>query len=90
MVDVSALGLTIVGGLFGRGRERQVAAADVVDVRPVNRTSPGRGQGAKVYCDIEIVRTGGRKITAGMWILGKRLLDSVVHQITIRQAMSRE
>jgi hypothetical protein len=87
-VDVSASGLTIVGGLFGRGRERQIAAADVVDIRPVSRMSSGEGQSAKVYYDVEVVCSGRRTVTAGKWILGKRLANSIIHQI--KQAMGKD
>ena len=87
VVDVSAHGLTIVGGLFGRGRQQWVAAADIRKIVPTSHASSGQGPGQKVYYDIEIVCAAGKRVTAGKRILGERLAASVIRQI--EQALGR-
>lgn len=77
VVDVSARGLTIVGGLFGFGREQSISPADIKQITSASRMSCGQN----IYYDIELVPTTGEKITVGKRILGKRLVDSVIRQI---------
>ncbi len=88
VVDVSASGLTVTGGWFGLGRQRRIEAADVEKITPVSRMSAGGGQGKKMYYDIDILRTTGKKVTAGKRLPSKRLADSVIRQI--EQALGRQ
>jgi hypothetical protein len=80
-LDVSPAGLTIVGGLFGRGRQRRIARDEIEKVVPLSRMTSRAGQGEKVYYDIDVVCSTGEKVTAGKRILGKRLAESVIRQI---------
>jgi hypothetical protein len=80
-VDVSPAGLSIVGGLFGRGRPKWIAAEGIERIELASNMSFGAGEGQKVYYDVKIVVTAGKKITAGKRVLGKRLAESVVRQI---------
>jgi hypothetical protein len=82
-VDVSAHGLTITGGLFGLGRAQRIEAANITQIAPNSRMSSGES----VYYDIEVVCQGGKKVTAGKRILGKRLAEAVIRQI--EQAMGK-
>jgi hypothetical protein len=88
VVDVSPAGLTVVGGLFGFGREQQIKAANIEKIMPISRMSSGQGPGAKVYYDIQVVCRPTRKVTIGKRMLGKRLAASVVRQI--EQAMGKQ
>ncbi len=88
VVDVSPAGLTVVGGLFGFGREKQVNAANIEKIEPVNRMSANQGQGGKIWYDIQVVFRPTKKITIGKRILGKRLANSVIRQI--EQALGRQ
>jgi len=83
-VDASPHGLTIVGGLFGLGREQRIGASDVKNIVLTSRA----GQGEKVYYDIDIVCLAGKTVTASKRILGKRLASSVIRQI--EQAMGQQ
>ncbi len=86
VVDVSPSGLTVVGGLLGLGREKQISAANIEKIEPINRMNAGRGQGAKVWYDIQVVYRPTKKATIGKRIMGKRLAASVIRQI--EQGMS--
>jgi hypothetical protein len=81
VVDVSAAGLTVVGGLFGLGRENRINAANIEMIEPVSRMSSGEGQSAKKWYDIQVVYRPTSKLTIGKRILGKRLAESVIRQI---------
>jgi hypothetical protein len=87
VVDVSPAGLTVVGGLFGIGRQQQINAANIEKIEPYSRMNAGQGENAKVWYDIQVVYRPGKKLTVGKRILGKRLSQSVIRQI--EQALSR-
>lgn len=88
VIDASPNGLTIVGGLFGIGREQQIEAADIKEIVLRNRMSSGEGQSKKMYYDLDIVCKSGKKITAGKRVFGKRIAESVIRQIA--QALGKD
>lgn len=83
VVDVSQRGLTVTGGLFGRGSPRWIQATDVIDIKLVSNMSSDK----LMYFDLVIVCGGAKRVTAGKWLPGRRLATSVMRQI--EQAMGR-
>ncbi len=81
-VDVSPRGLTVTGGLFGRGRPQWVDASDVARIEPVK----GMQSGQSLYYDIVVTRRGGKKITAAKRIVPHHLAQAIADQIA--QAMA--
>jgi hypothetical protein len=63
------------------GRPRQFKAADIQKIVPVNRASSGEGSGAKLYYDIDVVCTGGKRVTVGKRVREKHLAEAVIRQI---------
>ena len=82
-VNVLTSGLAVTGGLFGLGRGQWIDASQIIEIKPVSRMSSGD----KVWYDLVVVCGGGKRITAGKRLLGKRLAESVIHQI--EQAMGK-
>ena len=83
-VDASHRGLTVCGGLFGRGASRQIAAPDVKQIETVSNMKSE----SLLYYDLVIVCRDGSKVTAGKRIPGQRLANSLIRQI--EQAMGKE
>ena len=83
-VDASRRGLTVCGGLFGRGASRHIAAADVTRIDTVSNMKTD----SLMYYDLVIDCRDGSKVTAGKRVPGQRLANSVIRQI--EQAMGRE
>jgi hypothetical protein len=81
VVDVSASGLTVVGGWLGVNRRREIDVADIEKIVPYSRMSTSNGPTKKVYYDIDVIRKTGKKVTIGKRIFGKRLVESVIRQI---------
>lgn len=90
VVDVSAHGLVVTGGWFGLGRQRRIEASDIEKIVPFSRMGAGEGEGKKMYYDIDIVCTTGKKVTAGKRVPGKRLAESVIRQIEHEQALGKQ
>jgi hypothetical protein len=84
VVDVSARGLTVTGGLFGCGSSRWIVASEVVKIETVSNMKSDK----LMYFDLIVICRGGKRITAGKWLPGKRLATAVIHQI--EQAMGKQ
>jgi hypothetical protein len=76
MVDVSPRGLTVTGGLFGRGRPRQIEASSIDRIETVG----GMTSGNMVYYNIVVV-SRGKKISLGKRVQGKWLAEAICRQI---------
>ncbi len=76
-VDVSSRGMTVGGGLFGGFSSRWIEAADIVGIETVSNMKSDK----IIYYDIVIVCRGGKRVTAGKWLPGKRLTMAVIRQI---------
>jgi hypothetical protein len=83
VVDVSRRGLTVTGGLFGRGRSQWV---DVAEIRQI-LTTRTMSSGSTVYFDLIIVCNDGKRITAGKRLCGKSAAATVVR--LIEQALEK-
>ena len=81
MIDVSPRGISVVGGWFGFGSPRWIDAGDITAIVLRSRMSSGQGSKQQVYYDIDLVRTGGKNITLGKNVVGRRLAESVIRQI---------
>jgi hypothetical protein len=84
VVDVSPRGLTVTGGLFGRGLPRWIETADVAKIETVSRMQSDTG----MYYDLIIVCGDGKRVTAGKRLPGHRLAIAVIRQI--QQAMGKQ
>ncbi len=84
VVDVSRRGLTVTGGLFGRGSPRWIQAADVAKIETASRMQSDK----LMYYDLVIVCRDGKRVTAGKRLPGHRLAISVVQQL--EQAMGKQ
>jgi hypothetical protein len=82
VVDVSPRGLTVTGGLFGRGRSRQIEASSIDRIEAVG----GMTSGNMVYYNIVVV-SRGKKISLGKRVQGKWLAEAVCRQIKEALAM---
>ena len=82
-VDVSPRGMTVTGGLFGCGSRQWIEAAEVIRMDTACKMKSEKNK----YFNIIVVCRGGKRITAGKWLLGKRLVTAVIHQI--EQAMGK-
>ncbi|MEN6557732.1 MAG: DUF3592 domain-containing protein [Thermoguttaceae bacterium] len=87
VVDISPQGLTIVGGWFGLGPTREIAAADVRELKTVSHMSVGSGAAKKSYYDIDVLLTSGKKITLGKRVLESGPTEAVLQEI--RRAMGQ-
>jgi hypothetical protein len=81
VVDASHRGLTVAGGLFGRGSPQWIEASEVAKIETVSHLKSEK----LMYYDLVIVCRGGERLTAGKRLPGHRLAVSVVRQI--EQAM---
>lgn len=88
VVEASHRGMTVAGGLFGIGRTRQIAVADIAKIEPKSRLSSTKGASKKMYYDIDIILTSGKHVTAGKNVPEKRPAEAVIRQI--EQAMGKE
>lgn len=77
VVDVSSQGIEVSGGLFGLGRRHWIESPDVAKIE----TARGMRYGPQVYYNVIIVRTNGKRVTAGREIRGSRLTAAVIRQI---------
>ena len=85
VIDASPRGLTITGGLFGRGPSRWIAAADILKIKPVSHFRTGDGPCEVLYYDLVVTCAQGTQVTACKRLRGKPLASAVIHQI--QQAM---
>lgn len=83
VVDVSRRGLTVTGGLFGRGRSQCVGVSEIRQIL----TTRTMTSGDKAYFDLIIVCNDGKRITAGKRLCGKSAAATVVH--LIEQALEK-
>jgi hypothetical protein len=83
VVDVSHSGLTITGGLFGRGPSQWIEASDVAKIQTVSHM----GNDKLEFYDLVVVCSNGKRVTAGKRVPGKRLATSISRQI--EQAMGK-
>ena len=77
VVEASASGLRIRGGLFGIGRTRVFAAEDI-DKFTVNE---GMSSGAKVWNDVLVVLRNGKRRTVGRMISSKLAQQAVIDEL---------
>jgi hypothetical protein len=81
VVDVSQRGITVTGGLFGYGSSRWIDASEVAGINLTSRMGSGEGESRKSCFDIDVLCTGGKRITIGKRVPGKRLAMAVIRQI---------
>lgn len=70
-------GLAITGGLFGLGPRRWIDADAIRQIDTRQAMSSNR----KVWYDLVVVRSDGKRVTAGKRLLGKRLAAAILRQI---------
>ena len=87
VIDASPRGLTVTGGLFGRGPSRWIAAADVLKIQPISHFQTGEGSSAVVYYDIVVTCAQGTQVTACKRLRGSSVASAVIDQI--QQAMGK-
>ena len=77
VVDASPRGLAITGGLLGLGSKRWIAADAIQQID----TRQNMSSNQKVWYDLVVVCSDGKRVTAGKRLLGKRLANAIVRQI---------
>ena len=76
-IDVSRHGLTVTGGLFGRGTSRLLVPAEVAKIQAVSGSQAMSGW---LY-DVVIICRDGRRVKVGKRLPDKRLATAVIQQI---------
>lgn len=76
-VDVSTRGISVRGGLCGGFSRRWIEFDDIIDIETASHMKSEK----VIYYDIVVVCRGGKRITAGKWIPGKRRTAAVIRQI---------
>jgi hypothetical protein len=81
-VTVSPGSVAVAGGYLQPGREHRLTAAEVSDVVPMIGMQAGRTP----YYDVQILRTNGKKMTAGSSVRDKREAEWLA--ATIKKALA--
>jgi hypothetical protein len=77
VVDVSPRGLTVAGGLFGRGPSRWIETTDVAQITTVSNMQSDK----QAYYDLVMVCRDGKRVTLAKRLPGHRLAVSIMRQI---------
>jgi hypothetical protein len=83
-VVVSHGGVSARGGLLALGREQSVDADQIESIRPVTNMQSGN----QVFYSIKLYRRGGKGVTLGKYMRGRRQAESVI--AVIRAALAGE
>jgi hypothetical protein len=83
-VTVGGGGVTVASGVLAPTRERRLAAAEIAEVT----TRIGMQAGSTVYYDLVLVRTNGKRVSAGRGLRDKREAEWLA--ATMREALREE
>jgi len=73
-ITISRDGIRVRGGLLAMGKEQFVDAGRIEDMKP----GKGMQSGNQVFYSIKLSRRGGKDLTLGKYIRGRRLAESVI------------